>query len=361
VPSGAAESNGAAGIAAAGARAAHARGGSAPPQPIALDRDGLRSLALSLGADLVGFAAVDDLEAELPDTTRPSTLAAGMSTLLVIAKRTLRGVTWARHLPSKQLAGGRSLRALDHVAESIARALERGGWTSLPISSAALDFVRRGPLDLTPAGQGSSLLRHGAVAAGLGTWGLNLMVLTPEFGPRVHLGGVLTALALAPDRRIDGELCLGLEECGRCAAICPEDAIPRRAPVGAGPAACRGLDGAACARSSQPFGFRAFTDHLAQIVEGGAAKEMWSRMRNRKTGEMWSEMAMMKEAALTGCSECVQVCPVGEDFARIKDTPHRRSDLPEPLPHTVVDGMVEVPNLGPQVRRKLTWERTPKK
>ncbi len=88
---------------------------------------------------------------------------------------------------------------------------------------------------------------------------------------------------------------------------------------------------------------------------------MWTRMRTRKTGEMWSEMAMMKEAALTGCSECVQVCPVGADYDAIKTTPHRRSDLPDPLPHTVVDGMVEVPNLGPQVRRKLTWDREVKK
>jgi hypothetical protein len=57
----------------------------------------------------------------------------------------------------------------------------------------------------------------------------------------------------------------------------------------------------------------------------------------------------------------VQVCPVGDDFAAIKDTPHRRSDLPDPLPRAIADGVVEVPNLGPQVRRKLTWDREAKK
>ena len=329
--------------------------------PAVLDRDSVRAYARSLGVDLVGYASVAELEAELPADMRPSTLGHGMRTFVVLAKRTLRGVSWARHLASKQLAGGRTLRALDHVGETLARAFESRGELAVPISSAALDFVRRGPLDLTPAGQGSSLLRHAAVAGGLGTWGLNLMVLTREFGPRVHLGGVMTTMALGPDPRIEGELCLGLEECGRCAAVCPEDAIPRRAPVGAGPAACRGLDAAACARSSQPFGFHAFTEHLGHIVDGGETKEMWARMRTRKTGEMWSEMAMMKEAALTGCSECVQVCPVGADYDAIKTTPHRRSDLPDPLPRTVVDGMVEVPNLGPQVRRKLTWDREVKK
>jgi ferredoxin len=283
-----------------------------------------------------------------------------MKTFVVLAKRTLRGVVWARHLPSKQLAGGRNLRVLDLATETLARALEEAGHVSLPVSSAALDFIGRGPLDLTPAGQGSTLLRHAAVAGGLGTWGLNLMVLTPELGPRVHFGGVMTTLDLAPDPAIAHELCLGLEQCGRCAAICPEDAIPRRAPLGAPLASVRGLDPHACARSSQPFGFHAFTEHLGHIVSGGDTKEKWTRMRARKTGEVWAEMAMMKEAALTGCSECVQVCPAGADYEAISGTPHRRGDLPDPLPRTFENGAVEVPNLGPQVRRKTTWERPAK-
>jgi epoxyqueuosine reductase QueG len=326
-----------------------------------VDRESVRADARRLDVELVGFASVDGLEAELPPEARPSTLGWGMKTFVVMAKRTLRGVSWARHLPSKQLAGGRNLRVLDLATETLARELERAGHASLPIASAALDFEHRGPLDLTPAGQGSPLLRHAAVAGGLGTWGLNLMVLTPELGPRVHFGGVMTSLEIEPDRRIETELCLGLEQCGRCAAVCPEDAIPRRAPVGAGPAAGRGLDCVKCARSSQPFGFHNFTEHMGQIVLGGDAREMWTRMRNRKTGEMWSEMAMMKEAALTGCSECVQVCPVGADYERIASTPHRRSDLPDPLPRTIANGIVEVPNLGPQVRRKTTWEKREKK
>ena len=209
-------------------------------------------------------------------------------------------------------------------------------------------------------GSGFALLRHAAVAGGLGTWGLNLMVLTREFGPRVHFGGVMTTLALEPDPRHRAGALPGLEQCGRCAAICPEDAIPRRAPVGAPTAACRGLDAAACARSSQPFGFHAFTEHLGHIVDGGETKEMWARMRTRKTGEMWSEMAMMKEAALTGCSECVQVCPVGADYDAIKRP--RTAATISPIPCRTRRGrMVEVPNLGPQVRRKLTWDREAKK
>ncbi len=325
-----------------------------PPPPTRPDLE--RELD-ALGVDLVGFAAVADLERDLPAELRPSTLIADppMHTLVVFGKRTLLGVGWSRHLPSKQLAGGRALRFLDHAAETLVRRLEDAGHPSLPVSMAALDFERRTPLDVVPAGQGSTLLRHAAVAAGLGTFGLNGMVLTPRFGPRLHFGGVLTTLALEPGASgapIAGELCLGLEQCGRCAAVCPQQAIPRRAPLGAPLADVRGLDRAACARSSHPFGFAAFVEHLRTIVATKDGDAMWQRMRGRTSGEMWAEMAMMKEAALTGCSDCLEVCPVGEDYARLQATPHRQQDLPAELERTIAGGYVEVVHLGPSIRRQ---------
>ena len=317
----------------------------------------VQTLVTDLAIDLVGYASTTDLEQRLDARHRPSTLSPEARTLIVLGKRTLRGVLWAKHLPSKQLAGGRTLRALEFAAERIAFDLERRRALALPVSPASLDFEKRVPGDLLPAGQGSPLLREGAVLAGLGTLGLNRMVLTPEYGPRVFFAGVLTSADIEPGTQRDEELCLGLEECGRCAAICPADAIPRRAPRDADLASIRGLDEGACARSCQPFGFEAFSDHLASIFEARTGDEMWQRMRGRKSGEIWSEMAMMKEAALTGCSECVQVCPVGRDYERLRASTHRRHDLPDRLPRREADGFVEIENLGPQIRRRTTWEQ----
>jgi ferredoxin len=329
------------------------------PQQIRAEE--LRSKAHELGADLVGFTAVDGLERRTPPALQPSTLAAGMNTFVVFAKRILRGVVWSRHLPTKQLAGGRVLRELDRIGGRLCDWLEERGHIALPVPAGSLDFERRQPEGLTPAGQGSFLLRLAAVEAGLATWGLNSMVLTEAFGPRIYLGGVMTRLSLPADPKIDRELCLGLEQCGRCAAICPEDAIPRRAPLGAPLDSVRGLDAAACARSSQPFAFRAFAEHVAMILEDTDGERMWTRMRGRKSGEIWTEMAVMKEAAVTGCSECLQVCPVGEDYAAFAGTPHRRADLPEEVAKIVQDGFVEICNVGPQVRRKKTWDFEEKK
>lgn len=317
----------------------------------------VEATATDLAIDLIGYTSTSELEQRLDARHRPSTLSPEARTLIVLGKRTLRGVLWAKHLPSKQLAGGRTLRALEFAAERIAFDLERRGALALPVSPASLDFEKRTPGDLLPAGQGSPLLREGAVLAGLGTLGLNRMVLTPEYGPRVFFAGVLTSAGIPPGAELDEDLCLGLEECGRCAAICPADAIPRRAPRGARLTETRDLDERACARSCQPFGFAAFGDHLASIFEARTGDEMWQRMRGRKSGEIWSEMAMMKEAALTGCSECVQVCPVGRDYARLSASTHRRHDLPDRLPRRETDGFVEIESLGPQIRRRTTWEQ----
>ena len=136
-------------------------------------QDSVQTLATALAVDLVGYASTSDLEQRLDARHRPSTLSPEARTLIVLGKRTLRGVLWAKHLPSKQLAGGRTLRALEFAAERIAFDLERRGALALPVSPASLDFEKRTPGDLLPAGQGSPLLREGAVLAGLGTLGLN--------------------------------------------------------------------------------------------------------------------------------------------------------------------------------------------
>jgi hypothetical protein len=50
------------------------------------------------------------------------------------------------------------------------------------------------------ASYGRLSTRHLGVEAGLGTLGLEVNILTPEYGPRLYLTGVLTELALAADR-----------------------------------------------------------------------------------------------------------------------------------------------------------------
>ncbi len=298
------------------------------------------------GVNLVGFASVAKLNKAVPVGSRPEELFPEAKTFVVLVKRTLLGIGWSRHKVNKQLSAARSIRALDRVAGSLSEWLETAGNASLPVSSNALDFDRRGPSDVTPCGQGSYLQRCAAVEAGLATWGLNKMILTPEFGPRLFLGGLLTTADIESRRSPLPELCPGLETCGRCAAACPEDAIPRKARKGIRLEDYRALDAQACARSSQPFGYQAFQDHLVQILETKQPEQMWSAVHRPNTGIFWTEMSMVKEGVAAGCSECAEVCPVGADYERLSQSPHRKPTLPDPLPREDTEDAWAVPCLG---------------
>jgi len=64
--------------------------------------------------------------------------------------------------------------------------------------------------------------RHGAYLAGLGTFGINNMILTRQFGPRVRFGAVFTTAEIEPDQPMDEGLCT---RCMRCVDICPVKAL----------------------------------------------------------------------------------------------------------------------------------------
>lgn len=66
--------------------------------------------------------------------------------------------------------------------------------------------------------------RHAAVAAGLGTFGLNNLFLTPQYGPRQRLVSVITAAPLVVDAMLTKSVCLG-EKCSLCLRSCPAHAF----------------------------------------------------------------------------------------------------------------------------------------
>jgi len=308
-----------------------------------LSRETIIQKAKELDLDLAGFASAKSLEDKLPQKYRPSRIAGHMRTLIIVAKRSYTGFVFAHHSGTKQFWGGRIIKRLDETCAKLADFVESLGASAFPVSSLMIDMKGDG-LDLCPAGQGSPLLKMAAVEAGLGTLGLNNMLLTPEFGPRIYLGGVLTDAEIEPGKPLKEELCLGLEACGRCAAVCPEDAIPRRARRGARLSEYRGLDRAACARSSQPLGARRFKEHLTEIfLTRDRPEEMWSRLGSRLTGAFWQEMIMVKEGVFTGCSACVNVCPVGEDYRQLAEK--QKIAAPEVQKTTTADE-VEVERLA---------------
>ena len=66
--------------------------------------------------------------------------------------------------------------------------------------------------------------RHAAVRAGLGEVGLNNVVVTPEYGPRVRFNSVITQAELEPSLLLKEKVCRGAN-CGACVDQCGGGAI----------------------------------------------------------------------------------------------------------------------------------------
>ena len=75
-----------------------------------------------------------------------------------------------------------------------------------------------------PQGTGPFSHKHAAVAAGIGQFGMNNLLLTPQYGPRQRLVSLITTAPLAADPPINEPICLG-EECSLCVDDCPANAF----------------------------------------------------------------------------------------------------------------------------------------
>lgn len=71
--------------------------------------------------------------------------------------------------------------------------------------------------------KGGIFLKDAAVLAGLGTIGMNNLLITPEFGPRVRLRALLLDAELAPAGRLDFAPCAGCHM--PCRSACPQEAF----------------------------------------------------------------------------------------------------------------------------------------
>jgi len=58
--------------------------------------------------------------------------------------------------------------------------------------------------------------------AGVGVYGKSGLIITPEYGPRVNIGVVVTNAVLEPDSKLDFNPC---QSCEACAKVCPVKAI----------------------------------------------------------------------------------------------------------------------------------------
>jgi len=298
----------------------------------------IKTKARELGADLVGIADGATLDAHPPDPAdprRPSDITEhDAGRVIVLARRLSGGVTrilaWNdRH---KYYNDELALTALEETSLSLLLWLEDNGYPGVIVPPTHVDPWRY--QDDPKAHQTTLLsLPHAAVEAGLGTLGLNLQLLTPEFGPRVLLTAILCSVEVDCDTKREEALCLG-PQCGRCLKACPGDTVRHWE-----------RDWEACDTYRSPYGFAKLSDQIGAIMAAETPEKQRDLLRSETTFNLWQSI-LRGSGAITGCRRCADVCPIGEDYeAMLKDAlDHIAENTPEKEARLV--GMQEAESRG---------------
>jgi epoxyqueuosine reductase QueG len=182
-------------------------------------KDRLKRFAFAQGADLVGIAPVDRFY-DAPEGHKPTDILPDARTVIVCAQRIPDTVVTSGPATSYYRTMTVLHSHLDLIAYKVAEYIEEQGGRAIPVPSDEpyFDWDQE-----RHHGRGDLSHKHAAWAAGLGTLGKNSLLITPEFGNRVHLVSVVTNLDLDPDPLVAREMCL--PACTLCVMACPVKAI----------------------------------------------------------------------------------------------------------------------------------------
>lgn len=266
----------------------------------------IKDKAKALGADLAGIADGALLEANPPDPAdprRPSDITEhDGARVIVLAKRYSAGVTritaWGdRH---KYYNDELTLTLLEEAALELVYWIEDAGYPAVIVPPTHVDPWR---YEGDPREHLGTLLSlpHAAVEAGLGTLGLNLQIITPEFGPRVILTAVLCSVPVECDKRIEHALCLG-PACGRCLKTCPGDTVRHW-----------DRDWGTCDTYRSPYGFAKLSGQIEAIMAAESPEKKKELLRSETSFNLWQSI-LRGAGAINGCRRCADVCPVGDDY-----------------------------------------------
>ena len=246
---------------------------------------------------MYGIASAEILNAFPPDPLYPQTperISPHTRSVIAIAQRIPVGAFRCKTNVPVQYIDMLVLRRMDRIAYRIVEAMERAGHPSFVTAAQETDWSYK------RASYGRLSTRHLGIEAGLGTFGLEVNILTPEFGPRVYLTGILTECALAPDRPMTEQVCIG-ESCSRCLYSCPSDAVRHF-----------GIDKRACATEAQEFGFSTIMKFWEHFIDSdGRTKRRL--ITDREMFGFWQGLLRVV-GSFGDCPRCLAVCPVGNDY-----------------------------------------------
>ena len=191
----------------------------------------LRDVSRQWEMDYLGIAPVDRL-VHSPPGWRPTDILPGASSVVVMGINVSAGVKQMQARTRTESASTAKLGVwvyqvfgynilndkLNMAAYAITNVLEKMGYITVPTPASP-------PYDAKEL-VGIFSHRHAAVAAGLGEFGWNKMVLFPNVGPMVRIVSVITRAELEPSLMYDGPPLCDPVTCGKtCVEVCPTRAL----------------------------------------------------------------------------------------------------------------------------------------
>ncbi|KXA96610.1 hypothetical protein AKJ37_04810 [candidate division MSBL1 archaeon SCGC-AAA259I09] len=185
----------------------------------------MKNIILHPESTVFGVAPTDRLSGA-PEGHQPEDILPDSNSVVVLGLKMLDaqmelqstgGDYYSRSLREKMIGGHISFISLelDRMGYKIATYLEREGFKTFHQLSTEGGVDDRYLLGLMS-------LKHAAEAAGIGVFGKNSLLLTPEYGPRVRLTAILTDAEIESDKQLSKDLC---QECRICIETCPAEAL----------------------------------------------------------------------------------------------------------------------------------------
>ena len=175
----------------------------------------IKEKAFSLGADLFGVADLEKFDFENSKTV-PDNILNGFKRAISIAIALPKTIfSKIENAPTPEYAKVYNTvnNKLDEISVYLSKFIENLGFKALPIP--ASQIIDRQNF--------KGAITHKAIArlAGIGWQGKSLLIVSPEFGPRIRLATILTDIYLESDKPIENRC----GECSNCKEICPANAI----------------------------------------------------------------------------------------------------------------------------------------
>lgn len=248
----------------------------------------IRDFVLSLGVDDVGFADIHDYKS--PKTDDVTTFLDGGKTIIVLASKVLSSCESSHW--STALYGYNILKEfLESSSYRVARFLETQYDAKVAVIPHAFPFefhIEKGPV-------AEFSHQYAAVAAGLGTFGRNNLVLHPKFGTRVNFISIITDLVLQPSPKPAKDVCL---HCDLCVRNCPAHALDEEGHT----------DYEKCSANSLPYSHKNVISFWLEVLQSPPARQKELFISER--------YFRLDQAKLMGnqymCFNCMKSCPVGK-------------------------------------------------